>query len=169
MNITAVTGDITKIRCDVIVNAANPQLAAGGGVCGAIFRAAGRHALTQACNQIGRCEPGEAVATPAFDLSENGVLNIIHTVGPIWNQQPDHESDRLLEHAYINTLRLAETLNATSIAIPPISTGIYGFPTERAAEIVATIFRTFKFDIDQIQLIALEPEKTAIFQHALTH
>lgn len=167
MNVTATTANITTITCDVVVNAANSQLVAGGGVCGAIFRAAGHRELSAACQRLGRCAPGEAVVTPAFNLSRNGVSHIVHTVGPIWGRQPPTESDELLQQAYINTMRLAESVAARSVAIPAISTGIYQFPVERAATIVADIFNTHTFAVDQVHLIALEDDKTRIYQQAL--
>ena len=167
MNVSAVTANITTIGCDVIVNAANSQLAAGGGVCGAIFRAAGHRELSAACQRLGGCAPGEAVITPAFALSRTGVRHIVHAVGPIWGNQSPEDSDALLRAAYINTMHRAETVQATSIAIPAISTGIYGFPVERAAEIAANVFTSNTFTVADVKLVALEPAKTRIYQQAL--
>jgi O-acetyl-ADP-ribose deacetylase (regulator of RNase III) len=128
-------GDITTLDVDAIVNAANEALARGGGVCGAIFRAAGRR-LDDVCASIGHGATGDAVATPGFDLPARWV---IHTVGPVWHDGHRGEAD-LLASCYRSTLRVARELGARSVAIPAISTGIYGFPADQAAEIaVATL------------------------------
>ena len=125
-------GDITSLGRHVgaIVNAANESLMAGGGVCGAIHRAGGR-AIQDACYKIGQCDPGSAVATTAGFLDADAV---IHAVGPIWEGGTADE-DRLLASAYQSSLDVAEQRGLTSIAFPSISTGIYGFPIERAARI----------------------------------
>jgi O-acetyl-ADP-ribose deacetylase (regulator of RNase III) len=128
-------GDITKLDLDAIVNAANERLAPGGGVCGAIHRAAGPE-LAEACRRIGGCSTGEARLTPGFKLKAQYV---IHAVGPVWNGG-DANEDALLASAYRRSLELAREHNAASIAFPAISTGIYGFPLARATKIaVATV------------------------------
>jgi O-acetyl-ADP-ribose deacetylase (regulator of RNase III) len=114
-------GDIVKIGTDAIVNAANSNLAAGGGVCGAIFSAAGHKQLQTACTKIGRCEVGSAVVTPAFGLESVGTRHILHAVGPIWGKSSPEECDRLLVSAYRSSLMLAQSLGASSIAIPALS------------------------------------------------
>jgi len=125
-----IDADITTLDVDAIVNAANKELAPGGGVCGAIHSAAGPE-LARECVQLGGCPVGEARATKAYNLSAKW---IIHTVGPVWGGGESGE-DRLLFKCYDASLKLAETCKAKSIAIPAISTGIYGFPAHRAAHI----------------------------------
>lgn len=128
--ITLIEADITKMAVDAIVNAANKSLLGGGGVDGAIHRAAGRD-LLMACSKLNGCETGEAKITDGFNLPARYV---IHTVGPVWYGGKNNE-DKLLKNAYANSLKLAEMYNCETIAFPNISTGVYGFPKERAAKI----------------------------------
>ena len=121
-------GDITRLDVDAIVNAANKTLLGGGGVDGAIHRAAGPE-LRDACKQLGGCETGEAKITPGFGLPARYV---IHTVGPVWGGGERGEN-RLLAGCYRNAFALAEAHGLASIAYPAISTGAYGFPPDRAA------------------------------------
>lgn len=134
-------GDLTQFDGDAIVNAANSRLAGGGGVDGAIHRAAGSAELQNACQEIiadiGSLPTGEAVLTPGFDLSTN---HIIHTVGPIWRGGIDNESE-LLASAYMNSLRLAHKHDIQTIAFPAISCGVYGYPVEGAAGITLTALK----------------------------
>jgi O-acetyl-ADP-ribose deacetylase len=128
--IEIVEGDITALEVDAIVNAANSALAPGGGVCGAIHRAAGPK-LAEACAKLGGCATGEAKITPGFDLKARYV---IHAVGPVWGGGERGE-DRLLADCYRNSFKRLRELKLASIAFPALSTGIYGFPAERAARI----------------------------------
>ena len=165
--ITCIAGDIVSIGTDVVVNAANSGLWAGGGVCGAIFKGAGMQQLEKACNEIGGCPTGSAVITPAFKLEQFGTRHIIHAVGPDCRKTKPEDCDKLLVSAYISALRLAESVGARTIAIPAISTGIYGFPVERAAALVGDLLKTVTFDLDEIILMALETEKIAHYVDAL--
>lgn len=132
-NITVIVADITKLdfRPGAIVNAANEQLAAGGGVCGAIHKAAGPQLEPTAQQMHGRCPTGEAVATPAFNLNADYV---IHAVGPRYRSD-DPTAPALLASAYQSAIQAADSLKLQSIVFPSISTGIYGYPIAAAAEI----------------------------------
>jgi O-acetyl-ADP-ribose deacetylase len=121
----------------VVVNAANSHLAQGAGVCGAIFRAAGARQLQQACDALGGCDPGDAKASPGFALPARW---IVHTVGPVWHGGGEGE-DEVLASCYRRSVAVAGELGARSIAFPAISTGIYGFPPRRAAEIAVRTLR----------------------------
>lgn len=132
--------DITKMNCDAIVNAANTNLLMGGGVCGAIFRAAGREELQSACDKLSPVETGQAVITPGFDLKAK---YIIHTPGPVYNSNDIEESRKLLRDSYINSLELAKENNIKTIAFPLISSGIYGYPKKEAFEIGKKAIRDF--------------------------
>ena len=143
--IEIVEGDITRLDVDAIVNAANTMLAPGGGVCGAIHRAAGPE-LAEACAKLGGCDTGEAKITPGFRLPARYV---IHTVGPVWGGG-ERDEDRLLANCYRNSLRLAAEEGLGSIAFPAISTGIYGFPPARAAHIAVASVRGAQPDFPSI-------------------
>lgn len=139
MPFTIVRNDIVHMHVDAIVNAANEQLRQGGGVCGAIFAAAGAEQLQEACDAIGHCDTGDAVATPAFSLDAR---HVIHTVGPVWYGGFSGE-ELALRSCYRSSLALAHRLGDTSIAFPLISSGIYGYPKEQAIDIALDEIRTF--------------------------
>lgn len=128
--VSTVRGDITRITADAIVNAANTALGQGGGVCGAIFRAAGSDDLARACRAIGQCPTGAAVTTPAFAITS--ARWIIHAVGPVFHDHSPEEARRLLRSAYASAVDEALRHGSASIAFPAISTGIYGYPLEPA-------------------------------------
>lgn len=137
--LSVVLGDITRQDTDALVNAANSSLQGGGGVDGAIHRAAGPE-LAHAGRMLAPCRPGEAKATPAFRL-DPPVRHVIHTVGPVWRGGEAGERETLAS-CYRRCLEVAAELDVTSIAFPAISTGIYGFPAEEAAGIAVTTLRT---------------------------
>ena len=148
----AAQGDITIERVDAVVNAANSSLRGGGGVDGAIHRAAGAERLQTACRAIGECPPGHAVVTAGFDLPARF---IIHTVGPIWRDGTAGEPDTLAA-CYRNALRVADEVGARTVAFPAISTGVYGYPLGLAAEVAVTTARAADTDVTLVRFIAFD-------------
>lgn len=148
-----VYGDITKIQVDAIVNAANAELQRGGGVCGAIFSAAGAQELQAECNQIGHCDTGQAVITKAYKLP---VQYIIHTVGPVWHGGDSNE-ETLLYNCYMNALKLAKKQGCKSIAFPLISSGIYNYPKEEARAVAESAILDFlEYQQMQVKLVLFQ-------------
>lgn len=156
MKISIIQSDITKIKVDAIVNAANSYLFRGGGVDNAIHQAAGPD-LQKELNEIKKTRfqnglpIGEAVATKAYNLKENGVKIIIHTVGPVYLKNDIN----LLKYCYINSLKIAEANNCKTIAFPAISTGVYEVPIEKSAEVVKDVLENYKSDIIQEVILVL--------------
>jgi O-acetyl-ADP-ribose deacetylase (regulator of RNase III) len=162
MSVATIRGDITRQSVDAIVNAANVRLARGAGVCGAIFAAAGPR-LDAACAAIGHCDSGDAVLTPGFDLVARFV---VHTVGPVW-----HGGDRgeaaLLESCYRRSLEVARDAGVHSIAFPAISTGIFGYPAQPAAEIAVGTVRAHGAGMD-VRLVAFDDETHRLYESLLS-
>jgi O-acetyl-ADP-ribose deacetylase len=158
----ATQGDITNEDVDAIVNAANTGLARGGGVCGAIFAAAGTE-LDAACAELGHCATGDARATPGFRLPAHW---IIHAVGPVWRGGDSGEPD-LLASAYRRSLAVADELGARSVAFPAISTGIYGYPLDAATEIAVRTCRDADTDVDLIRFVCFDARTLASYRDAL--
>ena len=160
-----VEADITRLRVDAIVNAANDRLAPGGGVCGAIRRAAGPE-LARACAALGGCATGDAKATPGFALPARFV---VHAVGPVWRGGVAGE-DALLAGCYARAIDVAAGLGCRSIAFPAISTGIYGFPADRAAAIaVRTVQEKTQegADLDRVLFCCFDERSVALHRAAL--
>ena len=155
MPLEIVRNDITTMQVDVIVNAANRALQMGGGVCGAIFNAAGAIELQAACDEIGECPVGEAVMTDGFQLQAE---KIIHTVGPIWQGGTSNE-EALLTNCYRNSLELAVAGGYESIAFPLISSGIYGYPKEQALQIAISTISEFLLEHDLYVYIVVFDQK----------
>lgn len=151
MSVQIQFGDITKYSTDAIVNAANSRLRAGGGVCGAIFEAAGYEQLTEACTRIGHCPTGQAVITPGFHLPAK---YIIHTAGPIWHGGNENEP-QLLCQCYIRSIQLAAEHGCKSIAFPLISAGIYGYPIADAMRIALHACSTALLQYDMEVILVL--------------
>jgi O-acetyl-ADP-ribose deacetylase (regulator of RNase III) len=165
MRIEAVVGDITKERVDAVVNAANSALAGGGGVDGAIHRAAGHAALQRACRSLGGCDTGEAKATPGFALPAKW---IIHTVGPVWRGGNAGEPE-LLANCYRRCMEIAEEMGAESVAFPAISTGIYGYPRREAAEIAVSTLQSMadRSAVSVVRLVAFDEQTLAFYESLL--
>ncbi|MBN3860229.1 O-acetyl-ADP-ribose deacetylase [Neisseriaceae bacterium PsAf] len=162
MDVICWQGDITTLKVDAIVNAANTSLLGGGGVDGAIHRAAGG-ALLEACKKFNGCATGEARITPGFNLPARYV---IHTPGPIWKDGKHHEQE-LLSQCYQNSLKLAQEYGCESIAFPAISTGVYHFPLKLATEIAVNTIQDYCLASDydpQIILVAFDANTQQVYQ-----
>ena len=159
----AAQGDITREAVHAIVNAANSGLARGGGVCGAIFSAAGPE-LDGACAELGGCPTGDAKATSGFRLPTRW---IIHAVGPVWHGGDRGEPD-LLASAYRRSLEVADEIGARSVAFPAISTGIYGYPLDPATEIAVRTCRDTHTDVELIRFVCFDDQTLASYRDALS-
>ena len=162
MRISIQVGDITALDVDAIVNAANSTLLGGGGVDGAIHRAAGPD-LLEACKALGGCETGDAKTTPGFGLPARWV---IHTVGPVWRDGRHGEAE-LLASCYRRSLEEAEAVGARTVAFPAISTGVYGYPKEAAARVAIATLEAADADLDEVILVAFDTTTAGIFARAL--
>ena len=162
--IEVVRGDITRENVDAIVTAANQSLRGGGGVDGAIHRAAGRR-LAEAGGAIGPCQPGDAMATPAFDL-DPPVRHIIHAVGPVW-AGGGHGEAEVLASCYRRSLEVADQLQARSVAFPAIATGVYGFPPDQAAQIAVATVRSAPTAVQRVRLVAFDEDTFNLLMAAL--
>ena len=162
--LTLVQGDITVQHVDAIVNAANAALQGGGGVDGAIHRAGGPDIMAE-CRQIGGCPTGQAVRTTAGRLPAH---HLIHTVGPVWSGGSAGEPD-LLASAYRRSLQLAAAHGARTVAFPSISTGVYGYPKDTAAETAldAVTAALPLLDLDEVRFVVFGGDDLAVYQHAM--
>lgn len=163
--ILIVSGDITRLDVDAIVNAANSSLLGGGGVDGAIHRAAGSQLLDE-CRTLGGCRTGEAKITGGYRLPAR---HVIHTVGPVW-RGGNHDEDELLASCYRNSLALARQHGLRAVAFPAISTGVYGFPRERAARIAVAEVKAALANNElpeQVTFVCHDPETRAYYEAAI--
>lgn len=160
-------GDITTSAVDAIVNAANSSLLGGGGVDGAIHRAGGPSILEE-CRAIvarqGGCPTGQAVISGAGNMPAR---HVIHTVGPIWGDQADDESDRLLAEAYRNSLALAVDHRCRTVAFPNISTGVYGFPKDRAVDVALGAVSGTRWNLDEVVFVCFDDDNLSLYRSRL--
>lgn len=161
--IRVLRADITTLNVDVIVNAANETLLGGGGVDGAIHRAAGP-ALKEYCRTLGGCPTGEAKITPGFNLPAKWV---IHTVGPVWHGGDSNEPT-LLANCYSNSFTLAMAQAARTIAFPSISTGVYGYPVDQAAQIAVDVMREYEQRFDEIIACCFSEKDRKVYERVLS-
>jgi len=151
MRLEAVLGDITQEHVDAIVNAANSSLLGGGGVDGAIHRAAGP-ALVEACRALGGCPEGDARVTPGFDLPATW---IIHAVGPRWRGGRSGEPE-VLAACYRNSLARADEVGATTVSFPAISTGIFGYPLGEATDVAVATVRSTPTSVEHVRFVCFD-------------
>jgi O-acetyl-ADP-ribose deacetylase (regulator of RNase III) len=164
IKIELIKGDITQLSVDAIVNAANSTLLGGGGVDGAIHRAAGKQ-LVEECRTLGGCQTGEAKITKGYNLPAK---HVIHTVGPIYQHYDDDTQNQLLSNCYINSLLLAEKYQLKTIAFPNISTGVYRFPKQQAAYIAINSVKNFEFkSIQKVIFVCFDDENYNIYSQLL--
>ena len=163
--IEVVLGDICAEGVDAIVTAANESLMGGGGVDGAIHRAAGRR-LAEAGAAIGPCDPGDAMATPAFDL-DPPVRHVIHTVGPVWEGGGYGEAE-VLASCYRRSLAIADELGAGTVAFPAIATGVYGYPPDQAARIAVDTILGCDTRVSLVRLVAFDESTFELLRAALS-
>lgn len=162
--IEVIKGDITTLDVDAIVNAANRSLLGGGGVDGAIHKAAGQK-LYEECKSLGGCKVGEAKITKGYDLPAK---YIIHTVGPVWQGGNDHEA-KLLRDCYINSMKLAEKKGIKSLAFPNISTGVYMFPKVEAAKIAVDAVKSYlkNSKLEKVIFVCFNDENLELYKNLL--
>jgi O-acetyl-ADP-ribose deacetylase len=162
MKIEVIEGDITRLQVDAIVNAANSSLLGGGGVDGAIHRAAGPELLDE-CRKLCGCSTGDAKVTRGHRLPAK---HVIHTVGPVWHGGDNKEAE-LLASCYSRSLQVAEDLGARSVAFPAISTGAYRFPLRAAAQIALTEVRKHRGSIERVLFVCFDRETAEIYRKLL--
>jgi O-acetyl-ADP-ribose deacetylase (regulator of RNase III) len=160
--LTVVAGDITRLGVDAIVNAANSSLLGGGGVDGAIHRAAGPE-LVAACRLLGGCPTGDARVTPGFALPAR---HVIHTVGPVWRGGQYGEPE-LLASCYRRSLEEADAVGARSVAFPAISTGIFGYPIDAAADVAVTTVRACDTRVEAVTFVAFDETVYDVYERRL--
>lgn len=166
MDIEVKKGDITQLKVGAVVNAANKTLMGGGGVDGAIHNAGGPEILEE-CKAIrkkqGQCPTGKAVITTAGKMPAN---YIIHTVGPVWNDGNNQEPE-LLANCYKNSLKLADDYNIKTIAFPNISTGVYGYPKQKAAEIAVKTIKGAESSVEKVIFVCFDEENYNLYKNLL--
>jgi O-acetyl-ADP-ribose deacetylase len=160
--VEAVRADITTLEVDAIVNAARASLLGGGGVDGAIHRAAGPDLLEE-CRTLGGCDTGDAKATSGYRLPARWV---IHTVGPVWRGGGEGEAEQLAS-CYRRCLEIADEIGAGSVAFPAISTGAHGFPAHQAAEIAVDTLRSTPTDVERVLLVAFDDDTLGLYRQWL--